>query len=91
MRTTSIEAKQTFDSSGKKEAHYNMILEALGSKVLSTMAISELCPLDRHQVARRAKELVLNGRIEEVGKRRCEINRARVLHYRKPSEILTLF
>ena len=91
MQQTSIEAKDRFNASGKKQKHNELIMKALGIDTLSTMAIASRCILNRHQVAMRIKELVLDGKIECVGKGYCLINNANVLHYKKVEKQMKMF
>lgn len=63
MNTSQI-AKQKFDSSEKKENHYNLILKALKDKNLCSRGISEKTGLTQHQISRRTLELQNQGKIE---------------------------
>lgn len=54
---TSHEAGEDFVESGKNNIHYGMILDALGSDVLTNMQIAERSGLTQNQVTRRMTEL----------------------------------
>lgn len=66
---TSIIAKNKFDSSGKKETHYNAILNALEViKKGCSKAIAKQSGLNYHQVSRRLSELERIGKVEFIEK-----------------------
>lgn len=84
MRATSVMAREKFESSGKKEKHYRIILKAMRRNgIYSSRRIAKKSNLDSVQVSRRMSELKGLGLVEEVEVKFCKEHRMKVIHYQK--------
>lgn len=83
---TRVESEQEID----KQKRYNQILEVLGNRELTAkeianeMYMQELIPSnERNFVSPRATEMLIDGRLEVVGKKKCNWTGKTVSVYRK--------
>ena len=84
MRQTSIAAHEDIKAKGTKQKHHAEILKVMtATREYSTIRISKRSKLDRHQVARRMKEMVDRGLVVETGIKYCKVNERCVIHYKK--------
>lgn len=83
---TRVEAEETVD----KQVRYNQILEILDGKEMTAKEIANemwmrgLTPTnERNFVSPRATEMLIDGRLEIVGKKKCEWTGKKVTVYRR--------
>lgn len=85
-----LETKVQAEQEVNKQMRYNQILEVLGDKEMTAkeiaqeMYIRELIPTnERNFVSPRATEMLIDGRLEVIGKKICEWTGKKVSVYKR--------